>query len=450
MKPRVVVTGMGIVSSAGSGLESFWETCLQGRLTLEAIPRFWTLFHRFDCKAWAKLADLPRDQAFLTEIEEKQLDPASILGAYAAKQALEDASLATLPGQGNSNSFLIQGYLPERMAVFTGTGVAGIQSILSAYSYHVLHALKTKLQDLREEAGSGSKSDLLAMMRTPRRYHPFIVSMSMANAVSGTVSIKHGITGPSSTFCSSCASGTISIGKAAQAITEGRADMVLAGGAEYLFDEFGCTFRGFDNVGALAKGCTETHSTYRPFDRNRTGFLMAEGGAAYLVLETEENARRRGARIYAEIAAFSETCDAYNKMAMEPTGKQIRIMLESLLGEGGVAPGDIDYINAHGTGTEINDEVETRAISALFGKGPAVNSTKSVTGHSLGASGAIEAAATCLSVFHQKTHGCVGLEEPIADLDFVRKARELRIRHAVSQSFGFGGHNAALLFNQVT
>jgi 3-oxoacyl-[acyl-carrier-protein] synthase II len=450
LKRRVVVTGVGVVSPAGIGAREFWDACLEGRFSMESIPEFWKNFHSFNCEMWAKLPPIPRDERFMTQVEEKQLDTVSILGAYAAKQALEDCGLAIGSLDSDGTAFSVGGYEPDRMGVFTGTGTGGIQTLFASHAYHMLHPLKAPLAEIQpaDVASTLAKSKFLSLMKAPRRFHPFSVAMSMLNAVSGTVSIKYNLTGPSRTFCSSCASGTVSIGQAYRAVALGEADMILAGGAEYLFDDSGCTYRGFDTVGALAKGCAEDNNTFKPFDRNRTGFLMAEGSAAYLVLETREAAIGRGARIYAEIAGYSESCDAYNKMAIEPGGARIKSMLEALLRETGLLPGDVQYINAHGTGTELNDAVEAKVMGALFGRNPAINSTKSITGHSIGASGALEAVATCLSIRDQRSHGCRGLQDPIADLDFIRSARELRIRNAISQSFGFGGHNAALLFKQ--
>ena len=207
-------------------------------------------------------------------------------------------------------------------------------------------------------------------------------------------------------------------------------------------------FRGFDLARTLAAEGSDLQRANRPFDRDRTGFLFAEGGAAVLVCEEAEAARRRGARVYAEIVGYAENFDSYSIMSMDPSGMRIADMVAAAVQDAGCTPNDVDYVNAHGTGTAVNDEIESSVIDRLFGTKPFVAATKSLTGHCIGASGGIEAAVTALSLAHQATHACRNLEHPIRDLRFVREAGPCQIDTAVTQSFAFGGHNAAVVMKR--
>jgi 3-oxoacyl-[acyl-carrier-protein] synthase II len=207
-------------------------------------------------------------------------------------------------------------------------------------------------------------------------------------------------------------------------------------------------FRGFDTAGTLVKDCSEPMKANRPFDQNRSGFLFSEGGSGVLVLEEMEHAIKRGAKILAEISAFAQSFDGFNIMRIHPEGKEIKRMITNALKQADLPPGEIDYINAHGTGTEVNDATEVSIIEDIFGHQVLVNSTKSLIGHTLGASGAIEAAVAVLSILNKTTHVCKNLEEPINGLNFVRRVDEYPIRRVLSQSFAFGGHNAALIFEE--
>jgi 3-oxoacyl-[acyl-carrier-protein] synthase II len=224
--------------------------------------------------------------------------------------------------------------------------------------------------------------------------------------------------------------------------------MVLCGGAEFVGDPFGSVFRAFDTAKTLASVVDRPETANRPFDRGRTGFLLAEGGAAVLVCEEWEHAHRRGARIHAEIVGYGESFDAYSMMIMEPTGRQLSRAIGLSLADAGIAADDVDYVNAHGTGTIVNDDVESAVIEGLFGSRPLVSATKSLTGHCIGASGAIEVAMTALSLRDQKVHGCVNLEDPVRPLNFARKSTDAGLTWAVSQSSAFGGHNAAVVMRR--
>jgi 3-oxoacyl-[acyl-carrier-protein] synthase II len=217
---------------------------------------------------------------------------------------------------------------------------------------------------------------------------------------------------------------------------------------EHLYDDYGTIFGGFDTVRALTGNNENPDKANRPFDKDRSGFLFSEGGGAVLLLEELEHARRRGAGIYAEVLGYGETCDGHNIMMMEGSGYSIVRMIKQALADAGLTEREIDYINSHGTGTVLNDETETRVLETLFGKGVLINSTKSLIGHTLGASGAIEALVTALSIYNKTTHICRNLESPMKDLNFVTEAASYPIRKAMSQSFGFGGHNAVLILGE--
>jgi 3-oxoacyl-[acyl-carrier-protein] synthase II len=224
--------------------------------------------------------------------------------------------------------------------------------------------------------------------------------------------------------------------------------MALSGGTEYLGDESGSIFRGFDIVGTLARENGDRHKACRPFDKQRSGFLFNEGAAAALILEERNHALKRGAHIIGEITGFSETCDASNIMCIDSNSVHVRKAILSALEEAALPTGEVDYVNTHGTGTVVNDDAEAAIITDIFGTRPLVNTTKSLLGHSIGASGAIEAIVTLLSIKNHVTHTCNNLEEPISDINFVTEAKECEIRNGLSQSFGFGGHNAALVFRE--
>jgi 3-oxoacyl-[acyl-carrier-protein] synthase II len=274
------------------------------------------------------------------------------------------------------------------------------------------------------------------------------IAMSMPNGCSAMPGIKYGLTGPNMTIAGACSAGTLAIGHGFKSVVQGECDAALVGGAEYLGDDFGGCFRGFDIAGTLVQNCGDPATANRPFDRDRSGFLLAEGGGAMFVIEEKSRALKRGAPIYAAISGFGQSFDAHSMMAMEPDGRAAERMVRSALDEAGIGPADVGYVNAHGTGTRSNDEIESALIERLFGTKPLVNSTKSLTGHTIGASGAIGAAITALSLFHQATHVSKNIQNPVRDLAFVNSVGHMDIRHALTQSFAFGGHNACLILSR--
>jgi 3-oxoacyl-[acyl-carrier-protein] synthase II len=366
-----------------------------------------------------------------------QLDASGMLTIAASSEAIRDAGIGTATADAKKNTFRLEGQDPDRCGVFMGTGVGGITSFVGNLANHVMSPL------------AGVIADPALLPPMPPRFNPYAVPSMMPNAVSALLGIRWSLCGPNLTFSQACAAGTVAVGHAFRAIAAGSVDMAICGGAEYLGDPYGGIFRGFDIARTLAAENADAERANRPFDRDRTGFLFAEGGAAVLVCEEAEAARRRGARAYAEIVGYAENFDGYSIMSMDPSGARITEMVAAAVRDAGCVPGDVDYVNAHGTGTAVNDEIESSVIERLFGTTPLVAATKSLTGHCIGASGGIEAAVTALSLAHQTTHACRNLEHPIRDLRFAREAGPCRIATAITQSFAFGGHNAAVVMQRV-
>ncbi|HTG37089.1 MAG TPA: beta-ketoacyl-[acyl-carrier-protein] synthase family protein [Thermoanaerobaculia bacterium] len=438
---RVALTGAGVISSLGTDVDGFWRHCLEGRTVVEEIPAAWALHSPLRSRAWSPLGAWERETPLMTRIERKQLDPASRIALLAAEEALRRAGLPLESADPRRNAYRIASVDGERAGVFLGTGVGGLHSCLESSRFIVLDQPRRSLRELEMPAAAAAVLEGLAI---PRAFNPFSVAMTMPNASAAALSIKLGLTGPCRTFAGACASGTVALGQAFRAVRQGECDLALAGGVEFLSDPFGCAFRGFDAVGALAAGPLPPDRINRPFDRERCGFLFSEGGGAVLVLEDLERARRRGADVLAEIVGYGETADAYHLMGMAPEGRQIRRALDLCLADAGLAPADVGYINAHGTGTPANDAVEARVLAELFPRETRVNSTKSLLGHTLGASGAIEALVAALTLRDGVAHPSRNLTDPEFPLAFIRQAEPVAARYAISESFAFGGQNAAL------
>ncbi|MCX6899341.1 MAG: beta-ketoacyl-[acyl-carrier-protein] synthase family protein [Verrucomicrobia bacterium] len=460
MSRRVVITGLGAFTSIGTTVEEFWRGCLNGSTSVADIPSKWNDFHHYSSRVWSPLPSLRNNSRIVNDIERTKLDTAAVLAMETAAEALHNAGLPPSLVDAKRNAYTLAEVDSARTGVFLGTGVGGLNSLLSNAAHHMLSLQQQRLQELAKLLASPEKNEqglqiverIASDILIPFRTNPFVVSMIMPNAVSSNIAIKFGIHGPAQTSCSACSSGTVAIGNAFQALRGGGIDMAIAGGVEYLCDEYGMVFRGFDVAKTLVSQGKQPFShdqLNRPFDRDRSGFLFSQGGCGIMVLEDLEHARKRNANIICEIAAYSETCDGYNIMMMQPNGQQITRMLTQLLQSAGCAGQDVDYVNAHGTGTLLNDATEAEIIEHLFGKKVLVNSTKSLLGHAIGASGALGALVTALSIRHNTTHACKNLQNPVRDLNFVRSVGNHSIRTAVTQSFAFGGHNAALLLKAV-
>jgi 3-oxoacyl-[acyl-carrier-protein] synthase II len=448
---RVVITGCGVITPGAATTAEFWRNCLDGIAPVSSIPEHWLRYAKYGSTIWAPLPAIDFTALGITRVEQMQLDKSAMLALAASQQALDGARLVCSLKNEKKNTFTVDGIDPRRCAVYCGSGIGGLTSLIYNQANHVVSPVSNLLERLRPGLGDESRATLDAArqdIRMPQRFNPFIVSMTMPNAVSANIGIKYSLFGANMTTCCACAAGTVAIGQGFSSVQSGRADLALCGGVEFLGDEFGGIFRGFDVAHALVSAGGDPQTANRPFDKRRSGFLFAEGGAAMVVVEELDQARRRGAEIVAEITAFAETFDGHSIMMMDPSAEQIRRMLSDLVTQAGIGFSDVDYINAHGTGTVANDEIETGVIAELFGAKPLVNSTKSLIGHTIGAGGAIEAVVTALSIARKTTHACRNLEHPVRDLNFVKEVRDYPIRKAITQSFAFGGHNAALVLEE--
>jgi 3-oxoacyl-[acyl-carrier-protein] synthase II len=410
-KRRVVVTGLGAVTDIGADVPTMWKGLVEGRSGIGPITCFeqneeWTVRIAGEASDW----DPTR---CIDHREVKRMDRFCAMGVSAADEAVTDCGLDF--GSGD----------PYRRGVVVGSGVGGIQTVEQG------HALLLKTG--------------------PRRISPFTVPKLMVNAVAGNVSIRHDLRGVNSATATACATGAHAIGNAWHLIQRDDADVIIAGGAEAAITPL--CIGAFAAMKALSVRNDEPERASRPFDRDRDGFVLAEG-AAVIVLEELEHARRRGARVYAEMLGFGSSADAHHIAAPEPTGLgAVRAMQEAVT-EAGLNLDEIDYINAHGTSTPLGDTAEVNAVKDLFGDHAhklVLGSTKSMTGHTLGAAGGVESVITALTVHHGVIPPTINVDDPDDgfDLDFaVNTAQERPVRYALNNSFGFGGHNVSLVFAQ--
>lgn len=407
---RVVITGLGIISPLGTGVEKSWNGAVSGKSGIRGISRFDA--RDFPVRIAGEVADFDPSGV----IEKKGLKKMDLFiqyALYAGVKAFEDSGLVVT----EENS--------ERVGVYIGSGIGGIPAI-----EHWHGVLKEK---------------------GPERITPFFIPMVIINLASGQVSIRLGAKGPNSCTVTACAAGTHSIGEAFRLIQRGEADCMVAGGAESSISPL--CIAGFNAMKALSTRNDAPPEASRPFDRDRDGFVVGEG-AGILVIEELEGARKRGAKIYAEITGYAMNSDAYHITQPAPGGVGAARCIELALKDAGVSPEDIDYINAHGTSTYYNDLYETMAIKRVFkehSKRLAVSSTKGMTGHLLGAAGGVEAVLTVLAIKNGIIPPTINHEnpDPGCDLDYVpNAAREKKIRVAISNSFGFGGTNAVLVFKR--
>ena len=454
-RETVAITGVGLLCPLGQGADAVFERLLNGEAISTAIPRQWLGYGSFQSVTWAPLPRIDFERYGLTRTDRLRYDTVSMMAIGACHEALGQAALIHgEPGHGRSGP-RVTGVDPARVGIYFGTGIGGIRTTLATHSYHSMHAVRDALQGVVDDAKEPEScrrfaEGLLSRIRIERRFNPLAVTMLMSNAVSAAPGVRFGITGPCRTTTLACASGTVAVGEAFRAVARGDVDVALAGAAEYLFDEYGSIFRSYDITGALAHGFDDAARANRPFDRDRNGFLFSEGGAAALVIERESHARARGAAAIAAIAGFAETFDAYNMIAIDESGERVRAMMGAALVDAGIDGSEVDYVNAHGTGTIVNDKVECESLLRVVGERPLVNSTKGLIGHTIGASGAIEAVVTALSLRDSTVHPCVNLDHPMAPLNFPSSRQRADLEYALSQSFAFGGHNAGLVLHRAT
>ena len=408
---RVVITGVGAVSSLGLDMKSNWAAMLAGTSGAGPITKFDTKNHT--CKFAHEVWDWVTDKHFARP-ESKKLETFTMYYLVAAAEAMAASGLDMQKEQ------------RDRAACILGTGIGGIHEI--------------------------EASKQLQMERGADRISPFFIPKIMANAMAGQAAIRFGLQGTCYVTSSACASSSHAIGLALRTIQWGEADIVLTGGSEAATTELG--LGGFCSLRAVATRNDAPKQASRPFDRDRDGFVMGEGGAA-LVLEEYEHAKRRGAPILCEMLGYGSTDDAHHITAPNEDADGPSRAMAQALRDGGVAAERVGYINAHGTSTHLNDKIETAAIKRVFGnhaKRLAVSSTKSMVGHLLGASGAIELAACVMSIRDGKVHPTINYQtpDPDCDLDYVPNvARDLKIDCAISNSLGFGGHNTSLLLGRI-
>jgi len=408
---RVVVTGLGITSPLGTGLEKNWDAVTNGRSGIGPITHFDAT--DFPVKFAGEVRDLSLDD-FIDKKEARKMDLFIHYALAAATMALEDSGLEI--NQDNA----------ERVGVVVGSGMGGLPSI---EKYHGAFL----------EGGY-------------RKISPFFIPMSIINLAAGQISIKHGAKGPNIAPVSACATGTHAIGDAFRMIQRGDADAVISGGAESTVCPLG--IGGFSVMKALSTRNDDPLGASRPFDKNRNGFVMGEG-SGIVVLEEYESAKKRGARIYGEVLGYGLTADAYHLTAPSPGGEGAARCMQMALDTAGLNPEDVDYINAHGTSTPFNDLYETMAIKSVFGDHASklmISSTKSMTGHLLGAAGGVEAIFTLLAMSRGVVPPTINYTEPDpeCDLDYVpNEARQADLKVAISNSLGFGGTNATILFRKV-
>jgi 3-oxoacyl-[acyl-carrier-protein] synthase II len=318
------------------------------------------------------------------------------------------------------------------------------------YAPHLLNPrVEQQLDDFRLEDRSRERV-LLNLLKEHPRVSPIASIKSMSNSISASLSIRYGLRGANETIFAACAAGSWAVTRGFEAIKGGSLDLAICGGSEYYGDYSGAVFMAFDRLGTLATSSQFGSSLNRPFDTNRSGFLFSQGGTCMLVLESLEHAKRRRVSPLAEILAVSKTSDAHSLVSIAESNNAIAEMLVNLASSSGISLSEIDYINAHGTSTIQNDAVEAQIIRDLFPRRPLVNSTKSLLGHTIGAAGAIETAVTALSLRDQCVHGTQNLQQPICDINFARQSQSAALRLAITQNFGFGGHNVGILMAQAS
>lgn len=444
-----VITGIGLVTSLGNSVDEFWSNCLEGRSRVELIPSAWTEYYESNSKFWSPLT-LPDFRSYgISRAEMVSADIAVLNAIVAADDALFAAQITKVVTDAKLGRHQLEGLRPHRLGVFLGTGLGCITSTLSNYVPHLLGKAKDSISECASAEDAPSIfGELDRNLKRNPRVSPFASLKSMPNAISASLSIRYGLTGQCETISLACAAGTSAIARGAAAIRAGALDVVLVGGSEYYGDEAGGVFMAFDRLGALAHGSFDGDRINRPFDEHRSGFLFSQGAACVLVLESIASAETRNVEPIAKIISAASTSDAYSLAAISPEHNSIEAMVRMAVSEAGVHPEDVTYVNAHGTGTQLNDQIEAKLLSEIFGPDIYVNSTKSLLGHTIGASGAIEAAVTALAIRYGQLHVSRNAERPIANLRFPTETVLHSPRFALTQNFGFGGHNCGLVLGR--
>ena len=411
MRKRIVITGMGAVTPVGNNVTAYWEALVAGRSGAGPITTYDT--SELEVRIAAEVKDFD-PAAILGRKEAKRTDRFTQLVLAAAQEAVADSGLDFARNGDNRN-----------VGVIIGTGIGGIGTLLENYD--------------------------VMLERGPRRVSALMVPMMMPNAGAGSVALQYGLHGLAMSLNSACATGSNAVGEAAELIRRGSAEVVICGGGDAVVHPL--SLAALYNMGALSGRNDDPERASRPFDADRDGFVMGEG-AGVLVVESLSHARRRGAHIRAELVGYGVSCDAFHITAPDENGAGAALSMTMALRSAGLRPDEIDYINAHGTSTPLNDRIETLALHKVFdphAAGIPVSSTKSMVGHLMGGSGAVEAVACVKTLETGVIHPTINYEtpDPDCDLDYVpNKARQANPRTALSNSFGFGGHNATLIFRR--
>ncbi|MEP7015261.1 MAG: beta-ketoacyl-ACP synthase II [Verrucomicrobiota bacterium] len=405
---RVVITGLGVVTPVGNDLETFWSNLKNGVSGIRKIEAFDT--SAYDCQIAGEVRNFDAKPFFKNPKDVRRTDRFTQFAMAAAKMALDDGGVE------------VEKLRRDRFGVIVSSGIGGLKTLQDQHA--------------------------ILLSKGPSRNSPFTIPMLISNMASGMISMEYGLQGPNLCIVTACATSNNAIGESWRMIKFGDADIFLAGGSEASIVAIGLA--GFGAMRALSTRNNEPERASRPFDRDRDGFVMSEG-AGVVVVESLEHAQARGAKIYCELAGYGLSADAYHMTAPPPDGEGAARAMQMALGHAGIAPTDVDYINAHATSTDIGDVCETRAIKKVFGDHAykvSISATKSMTGHLLGGAGAVEMAACALSIRDSVIPPTINLEHPDenCDLDYTPNvAKEKKVRVALNNAFGFGGHNATLI-----
>ncbi|MTI83172.1 MAG: beta-ketoacyl-[acyl-carrier-protein] synthase family protein [Firmicutes bacterium] len=414
MKRRVVITGIGPAAATGLGKKDFFHNLYALNPCISEIPKCYEQNYNFKSRYFVPKPEFSLTDWGVHKSIEGMMEEISRFSVLGAKLALEDAGFNI-----NKRNKYFQVDSLDNCAVIIGIGMSSLQTALESYAAHIADTCDTK-----------------------HRFNRMVIPMLMPNSAAAWISILFAIKGFSYTVNASCASGSIAIGEAYRKILSGRCDAALTGGVEVLAERNGAMMRGFDMLTTLTRS---EDGRPLPFSNKRSGFLLNEGAGCVLVLEELQTALKRGAHIYAEIVGYECSNEAYSIMQIDPSGENITGLLQKLTK--GI---NVDYINAHGTATVANDEIEAKVIQNLFGvknKQPYINSTKGILGHSIGASGAIEAAVTAMAIKDSRIHGNL-TTEPMDELNLPLESIDAPINYAITASYGFGGHNALILLKR--
>lgn len=408
---RIVVTGLGVITSLGEEIDTFWNNILAGKSGIDRVQAFDV--DAYPCQIASEVRDF-EPSAYMPPKEVRRNDRYTHFAVAAAKRAVEDANLDTSTVES------------ERFGVFVGSGIGGMWTI--------------------------EKQSRVLFERGPRKISPFMIPSLIANMASGVIAIEMGARGPNFSIVTACATATHCIGEALRTIRHGSADIMIAGGSEAAVTPLG--FAGFCAMKAMSTRNDEPSRACRPFDIGRDGFIMGEG-SGILVLETLEHAQARGAKIYCEISGYGNSCDAFHITQPDPEGRGLSLAMNQAISDADIRPEEIDYINAHGTSTPYNDKFETIAVKNVLGEHAykiRMSSTKSMTGHLLGAAGGVEAAVCAKTIETGKIPATINYEDPDPDCDLNYVPNESQtgtVKTALSNNLGFGGQNASLVFKAI-